>query len=168
MVVMILSLAIGFGVKKEIRQKIVGLGAHVQIMIYDYHNGASEAGPIAPLLWADEVLRFAASQVPPAKTFMGVHFYGYNWTGSHGESINWRQAMQTAERNEAEWQRDESGEAWFRYGPDDRHTVYVADAEGVQTRLQTLYQRHPDLAGISIWSLGGEDPGNWATIRESQ
>ena len=30
------------------------------------------------------------------------------------------------------------------------------------------YMRENDAAGISIWSLGGEDPGNWATIRESQ
>jgi lipoprotein-releasing system permease protein len=47
MVVMILSLAIGFGFKKEIRQKIVGFGAHIQIMNYDY-NQSYETNPISP------------------------------------------------------------------------------------------------------------------------
>ncbi len=144
------------------------LGAAVdefKIMTYDYHHGASPAGPIAPLAWVDRVLRFAATQVPPQKTFMGVHFYGYDWIGSHGESINWRQAMKIAERNQVQWQRDVSGEAWFRYGPDGRHTVYVADAQGLRLRLRTLLARHPDLAGIAIWSLGGEDPENWSVLR---
>ncbi|NPA35271.1 MAG: ABC transporter permease [Chlorobi bacterium] len=47
MVVMILSLAIGFGFKKEIREKITGFGAHIQIMNYDY-NQSYETNPIAP------------------------------------------------------------------------------------------------------------------------
>lgn len=47
MVVMILSLAIGFGFKKEIRQKIVGFGSHIQIMNYDY-NQSYETNPISP------------------------------------------------------------------------------------------------------------------------
>jgi lipoprotein-releasing system permease protein len=47
MVVMILSLAIGFGFKKEIRQKIVGFGAQIQIMNYDY-NQSYETNPISP------------------------------------------------------------------------------------------------------------------------
>ncbi len=47
MVVMILSLAIGFGFKKEIRQKIIGFGSHIQIMNYDY-NQSYETNPISP------------------------------------------------------------------------------------------------------------------------
>ena len=47
MVVMILSLAIGFGFKKEIRQKIIGFGSHIRIMNYDY-NQSYETNPISP------------------------------------------------------------------------------------------------------------------------
>ncbi len=47
MVVMILSLAIGFGFKKEIRQKITGFGSHIQVMNYDY-NQSYETNPISP------------------------------------------------------------------------------------------------------------------------
>jgi len=45
MVVMILSLAIGFGFKREIRDKITGFGSHIQIMSYDY-NYSYETNPI--------------------------------------------------------------------------------------------------------------------------
>ena len=51
MVVMILSVAIGFGFKGEIRDKITGFASHVQVMSYDY-NYSYETNPIS----ADETL----------------------------------------------------------------------------------------------------------------
>lgn len=45
MTVMILSLSIGTGFKREIRNKIVGFGSHVQVMNYDY-NSSFETNPI--------------------------------------------------------------------------------------------------------------------------
>ncbi|MEA3337870.1 MAG: glycosyl hydrolase family 18 protein [Chloroflexota bacterium] len=146
------------------------LGAAVdefKIMTYDYHHGASEAGSIAPLTWVDAVLTYASTQVPPQKTYAGIPLYGYNWTGSHGKSIDWQRAMRTAGTYDANIQRDDSGEAWFTYGPDDRHTVHVGDAKGVETRLAFILAQHPDLAGIAIWRLGGEDPAIWPVIRET-
>ncbi len=45
MVVMILSMAIGTGFKKEIRNKIVGFSSHIQVINYDY-NFSYETNPI--------------------------------------------------------------------------------------------------------------------------
>ncbi len=45
MVVMILSLAIGFGFKREVRDKIIGFGSHIQVLSYDY-NSSYESNPI--------------------------------------------------------------------------------------------------------------------------
>ena len=152
-------------------QDYARLGAAVdefKIMTYDYHWSTSEAGPIAPLDWVDQVLAYAATVVPPEKTYLGVPFYGYDWTGSTGEPLNWRQATKLASQNNAELQRDaSSGEAWFTYG-DGRHTVYFNDAETLRQRLQAAFERHPALAGVAIWALGGEDPENWSLIAFSE
>lgn len=142
------------------------LGAAVdrfKIMTYDYHYGTSEAGPIAPVAWIDDVLTYAATVVSPAKTYMGVHFYGYEWVGASGVGIEWRQAVKRAAQNDATIQRDESSEAWFTYG-DGRFTVYYADVENLRVKLAAIAAAHPDLAGIAIWRLGGEDPENWEAI----
>nr|WP_321405473.1 FtsX-like permease family protein [uncultured Carboxylicivirga sp.] len=45
MVVMILSLSIGLGFKREVRQKIIGFGSHLQVISYDYNN-SYESNPI--------------------------------------------------------------------------------------------------------------------------
>jgi spore germination protein YaaH len=144
------------------------LGAAVdsfKIMTYDFHNGASEAGPIAPLDWVDQVLSYAATVVPPEKTSMGVPVYGYNWTGSRAQSLNWRQSLQLAEQQGVQGQRDPaSGELTFSYD-DGRHTVWFNDGETLAGRLALLRDKHPTVAGIAIWPLGGEDPANWTAIR---
>ncbi len=143
------------------------LGAAVdafKIMTYDYHYGTSEAGPIAPISWIDDVLTYAATVVPPAKTYAGIHFYGYEWVGSSGTGIEWQQAVKTARQQEITPQRDESGEAWFTYDS-GRFTVYYADAENLRVKLAAIEAAHPDIAGIAIWRLGGEDPENWEAIR---
>lgn len=147
-------------------QDWVRLGAAVdefKIMTYDYHWSTSEAGPIAPLEWVDAVLSYAATVVPPGKTWMGVHFYGYDWAGNAAESLEWQQVVKRAERSGADIERDQPGEAWFSYD-DGRHTVYFADAEALAERLAFVFARHPEIAGIAIWRLGGEDARNWQVI----
>jgi spore germination protein YaaH len=139
-----------------------------KIMVYDYHHGAGEAGPIAPLEWADAVLTYAATVVPPAKTTLGVPLYGYDWTGSQGQSLEWRKATALAKQQDAAVQRDPaSGEVFFSYGPEGRHTVYFNDAKTLRARLDYLLARHPDIAGISAWRLGGEDPATWQAVRQA-
>jgi spore germination protein len=143
------------------------LGAVVdefKIMTYDYHYAGGEAGPIAPLEWVGQVLDYAATVVPPELTWVGVHFYGYDWLGNAAEGLEWQQVVKRAGQNAAQIQRDEPGEAWFTYDG-GRHTLYFTDAQALDERLAYVLARHPQLAGIAIWRLGGEDPGNWAVIR---
>lgn len=137
-----------------------------KIMTYDYHWSTSEAGPIAPIEWADQVLDYAASVVPSQKTYLGVHFYGYDWLGKRADALTWLEAQTLVRRHEAQVERDESGEAWFTYNAGAERTVFFADAETVQTKLTAIFARHPDLAGVAIWRLGGEDPQVWETIRK--
>ncbi len=137
-----------------------------KIMTYDYHWSTSEAGPIAPMEWADQVLEYAATVVPPQKTYLGVHFYGYDWLDKNAESLTWMEVQTLIRRYEAQVQRDESGEAWFTYDAGGERTVYFADGESVKAKLTAILNRHPDLAGIAIWRLSGEDPEVWDSIHE--
>jgi spore germination protein len=144
------------------------LGAAVdefKIMTYDYHWSTSDAGPIAPVGWANQVIDYAATVVPPQKTYLGVHFYGYDWLGKNAKSLTWMQVQALIRRYDAQVQRDESNEAWFSYESGGVNTVYFADAQSVEAKLAGVFARHPDLAGIAIWRLGSEDPDNWRVIR---
>jgi spore germination protein YaaH len=95
-----------------------------------------------------------------------MHFYGYDWVGSVGEGLEWREVARLIEREQVTVVRDQPEEPWFTYDG-GRRTVYFTDAAAVGARVAAIRARHPNLAGIAIWRLGGEDPGNWPALRHA-
>ncbi|MEA3340918.1 MAG: glycosyl hydrolase family 18 protein, partial [Chloroflexota bacterium] len=142
-----------------------------RVMTYGYHWGTSEPGPIAPLWWMEDVIEFAASLVPPNRIYVGLHFYGHDWSGGSSSSLTWEgaQALIAAHGAATQW-KTASGwgravsEPWFTYTDDAGHTheVWYADETSISARLRLVGQY--GLGGISVWRLGGEDPGNWSAI----
>jgi spore germination protein YaaH len=150
-------------------QDYARLGAAVdmfKVMTYDYSWSTSEAGPIAPVSWAHDVIAYATSVVPAEKVYLGLHFYAYDWLGASGESKVWDQVQVLLGRHDPEVERDESNEGHFVYGDYRPRTVYFADALSLQTKLDAIFADFPTLGGVSIWRLGGEDPANWDVLRD--
>lgn len=137
-----------------------------KIMVYDYSSAPGEAGPIAPVDWAQEVMDYAVSVAPAEKVYLGLPFYGYNYAAGGKRSLTWIGTQALMARYDAVLQRDANNEAWFTFESGGLHTVYINDALATKTKVTALFARHPDLAGVSIWVLGGEDPENWTVLRE--
>jgi spore germination protein len=143
-----------------------------KIMTYDYSNpNKREPGPIGPPLWSSDVLAYAATVTDLSKVRLGLHFYGYRWQRSDVASITWEGAQRaiesynlTIERNPADM------EAWFQLKVPGlpAQTYYVADAAGLEYKLGMILTNFPDLGGVAIWGLGGEDPANWDVLRDYQ
>lgn len=49
----------------------------LRIMTYDY--ATSRPGPIGPLFWAEDALKYATSLIPSSQIFLGVAGYGRDW-----------------------------------------------------------------------------------------
>lgn len=57
-----------------------GIAEHIdrlRVMTYDY--ATSRPGPIGPLFWAEDAMKYAVSVMPASKIFMGVAGYGRDW-----------------------------------------------------------------------------------------
>lgn len=137
-----------------------------KIMVYDYNSGNDSDGPVAPVFWAEEVINYAAKLVPPEKTYLGLPFYGYDRGPGSATSLTWMAAQALIKRNEVQVLRDESNEAYFSYGTGSPRNVYFNDALATETKVKAIWDKHPNLAGVSIWVLGGEDPENWTVLRK--
>ena len=149
------------------------LGAAVdefKVMIYDYHWRTSPSGPIAPLDWIDDVLTYARQAVPANKIWLGIPFYGYNWVEQKGKGLVWATADELIRQHRPITRRDlSSGELYFSYTVGDvQHTVYVPDARAIALKVRLARQRHPGIAGVAIWRLGGESPDHWAAIQREK
>jgi spore germination protein len=137
----------------------------VRIMTYEYHWSTSEAGPIAPVDWVNQVLWFARSVIPSHKIMEGVPLYGYDWLGRSGTPIVFEEAMALSAQHGATVKWDTtSASPWFEYvAQRKRHTAWFENAASVDAKL-ALTGSH-DIGGVTLWRLGGEDPATWLALR---
>jgi spore germination protein YaaH len=152
--------------------KRIGASAdRVRVMTYAYHGCTSEAGPIAPQWWMEDVMVHATSIIPPNKVYAGIHFYGHDWSDGSCESVTWKTARErsTAYAGFRQWEGSSGwghdvAEPWFTYtdAAGQQHEVWYADGESVRARL-ALVEKY-GLGGIAVWRLGGEDPAKWRAI----
>jgi spore germination protein YaaH len=137
----------------------------VRLMGYDYHWATSPSGPIAPVSWLTQVLRYAKTQIPAAKIILGVPYYGYDWSGGHGASVTWRQAIQVAGHYHAQLRYDADSQApWFRYTDSTGHvhTVWFEDARSAQAKFSLA--RRAGIGGVYLWMYGNPDPATWSAL----
>lgn len=139
----------------------------VRLMTYEYHWSTSEAGPIAPITWVADVLRFARSVIPPERIVQGVPFYGYDWIGRSGTPQVWEDVMTQVERHRVSVNWDATSAApWFEYGSGrERHTVWFENALSVEGKLHV--GRAHGIGGVMLWRLAGEDPAVWPALRSA-
>jgi spore germination protein len=139
----------------------------VRLMGYDYHWARSAPGPIAPLGWLRDVLRYAKTQIPADKIVLGVPLYGYDWSAGHGTAISWLQALRLSRGYHAAPRYDTRVQApWFSYTDAEgrKHTVWFENA--ASSRAKFGVAQGAGIAGVYLWMFGYEDAGTWAALRQ--
>lgn len=135
----------------------------VQIMTYDRHSPSSGPGPISPNDWVSRVAQFAASVIPPAKVYLGVPGYGYDWTagGATTTVTDPEAAAEAAQRGITPALQASSGELHFQYrgAAGGLHTVWFESPSGIAAKAQMV--AHLGLGGLALWTLGDEQPSFW-------
>lgn len=138
-----------------------------KVMTYDYSRSNSDPGPLAPLPWMQEVLRYWRSKVPAEKLLTGIPFYGYDWSLKTDDDVGivWDGVQQIKSKFDTKDGFDlTAAEPYITYddgsGP---RIVYYQDANSVKRKVETA--KDAGSAGIAIWVLGSEDPANMGVIR---
>jgi spore germination protein len=146
------------------------LGAAVdefKVMTYAFSGGWSKPGPQMPLYWAKQVLTFARSKVAARKVYMGMPFFGFDWKGSTATYVLWKNVHAAQRKYGGTIGRDAaSGEAVLRYtdAAGAAHVVYFQDTIAVKRKTAWMSTKRPQIAGMAIWVMGGEDPALWPEI----
>ncbi len=151
--------------------RLVAAADTFRIMTYDYTGRDEPPGPISPLPWVLDVLAYAESVTHLHNVRMGLHFYGYSWQRGTppAQAITWASLNNWIDNFGVEIERDPTDmEAMldFKVTGLPRQTVYVADLIGLDFKLAAVEEAFPALGGVSIWGIGGEQPGMWDTLRD--
>jgi spore germination protein len=139
----------------------------VRLMGYDYHWAGSAPGPIAPVGWLRDVLRYAKTQIPADKIVLGIPLYGYDWSGGHAAVVSWLQALRLSREHHVAPRYDTQAQApWFSYtdSAGRKHTVWFENA--ASSRAKFAVAQGAGIGGVYLWMFGYEDTGTWAALRQ--
>jgi spore germination protein len=137
-----------------------------KIMTYSYSGSWSGPGPQAPLAWVDRVLSFAERKVPARKVSMGVPYFGFDWHGGAVSTVSASMGAALAARYHVAIGRDPGSQEATLHLSDAgvTHEVFFQDQAAITAKLALLRERHPRIAGISIWVMSQEAAGFWPLI----
>ncbi|WP_026965521.1 LysM peptidoglycan-binding domain-containing protein [Alicyclobacillus pomorum] len=144
----------------------------VPVMTYDYNWAGSTAGPIAPLPWDEQVLKYVTSQIPANKVLLGIGTYGYDWyTGdnNYAKTLTLSQIdtlIQNANLTPS-WDSADSV-PYLKYTDSNHvtHTIYYENQASIQDKLALA--KEYGVAGIAFWKAGFEDTAFWNTITQNK
>lgn len=129
-----------------------------RIMGYDWtHNSTTGPGPISPVYWLEEIVKYGVLNISAEKIVLGLPLYGYQWGENGTKALTWEQAADIINTNNLQpiWD-DESKENKFLFNGME---TWYHDAKTVKERMK-IAQKYK-LQGVAFWRLGGEDPEIW-------
>ncbi|MBR5485445.1 MAG: LysM peptidoglycan-binding domain-containing protein [Oscillospiraceae bacterium] len=143
---------------------------HVTVMTYEWGYSMGPPMAVAPLDQVERVIKYAVSQIPSQKIFMGIPNYGYDWTlpytsGRAALTISNTGAVAIAAEYGAEIQFDEKSQTPYFYYTDksgSQHVVWFEDARSIYSKL--LLAAKYNLGGVSYWTINRPFPQNWEII----
>jgi spore germination protein len=141
---------------------------HLIIMAYDYHYAGGPPGPVAPINWIENVIRYAKTQVKATQLILGVNAYGYDWYSPN------EKARAVVMRNVPAWLASKGiSLAWdpvasapyvrYRGSSGEELEAWLENAQSIKQKM-TLVKTH-GLAGLAWWRMGYEDDSFWEALQ---
>jgi spore germination protein YaaH len=157
--------------QRNVAQDYAAIGKvadEVRLMGYDYHWATSDPGPIAPVNWIQDVLRYAVGVIPPSKIILGVPMYGYDWVDGTGTPVAWLQAFRLATQYHATIRFDSASQTpYFSYtdAKGQYHQVWFENAASATAKLDVA--RNSAIGGVYLWLYGYEDTNVWPALHQA-
>jgi spore germination protein YaaH len=163
----------------------------LRIMAYDFST--TSPGPIGPLVWTEDAVKYAVSQMPASKVFLGIPGYGRDWvTKVEGvcpaafassvvvgakAAVVMREALNLATNNNAiPTYNPTHAESTFTYkktyiDPTNsaisciaNRTVWFPDERSYAARTNLVGKYR--LGGIAVWTFGMENVAAMSAVRD--
>lgn len=132
----------------------------VILMTYDYRNSSTDAGPIAPYWWVDEVINYALNNgIPADKALLGIDFYGYDWIGNtEAQSLTLDEVINKLGGQPYRFDEGSLSPNYIYNKNGVEHTIWFENSDSIDLKLKLA--RMYRLKGVAFWRIG--------TITESQ
>jgi len=141
------------GVLGQDLEEIGKLADEVRIMVYDKHSASTQSGPIAPISWIKDVVKYNAKLIDNEKIVIGIPSYGYIWTESYSKGLQYDEFQNYIKNTEYTKHIDtDSGELVFTT---DDYEGWLSDSNAMKNKIDEV--RSLGFNRFIIWHLGGMD-----------
>ena len=146
----------------------------VLLMTYDWGKALGPFTSVAPVNMMREVFDYSVTKISPAKTYIGIPTYGYDWTLQPKNGITIvhflsnEAAINLAIEKKTEIHYDEVSQAPFYYYTENygtniiNHIVWFEDARSIDAKVRLVPEY--GFRGISILNVMSDFPQLWLVI----
>lgn len=143
---------------------------HVLIMTYEWGYAYGPPMAVAPVNNVESVIKYAVTEIPADKIFMGVPMYGYDWRlpfvkgETKGISLSPQQALYKASKVGTDIMYDNTAQSPYYYYTSDNkeHVVWFEDGESINAKMDIVEKY--GLKGCGFWSINRYFPQCWLVI----
>jgi len=126
----------------------------IMIMCYNYSSKTSRPGPICPVFWLNNIIKFAKSQIPLDKIGIALGTYGYDWSNKETVTLNLKQAKYLIETSgvKLKWDKKSQSPYFIYYKNGVEHKAWFENEKSFAQKLKVI-EKHK-IRNIGIWHLG--------------
>jgi spore germination protein YaaH len=137
----------------------------ISLMTYDDPNSV---GPVASLLYVNEVLDYVKDKISPEKLSLGIPLYNWGWRANPFQKVTaygtYDGLLYVKKNFQHESGFDEIlGGAWLTYfWQNKQYQIWYQDKQSFENKLDVINKNN--FKGFSSWVLGVEDPDIWSAL----
>lgn len=136
----------------------------VRVMIYDFHNGVTEPGPVTPLDYLEKVVRYSQEMIPREKLIVALPVYGYDWKNGGADAVTFEQAEERLAARSVPSTRDDMSFSLRAEYEDNGYQREIWYEDAVSVIKKVAVSRRLGVNRFCFWRLGGEDPEIWEKL----
>ena len=144
------------------------------LMAYDQHHAETKPGPNSSQKWIEAAVFDMTSKLPANKIILAIPAFGHDWQldkknkVTKSTDVTYQQAIANAKNSDAtiDFDNDSYNLDYQYYDSENQlHQVYFVDAA---TNFNSIrFATEVNLAGTTLWRLGGEDIRLWSFYDKS-
>lgn len=148
---------------------------YVVLMGYDEHwSGSSTPGPVASFPWVRSGLDTLLKDVPAEKIILALPFYNRDWTLNRNGTAVSSEDISLVDQDvrlhrlgvRPVWNSTLGQYTGDYYKNGITHRIWLEEARSLSLKYKMAMDRQ--IAGFAYWSIGGETPDIWTSLRNTE
>lgn len=144
----------------------------ITLMSYDQHSQGTTPGPTANIQWVESTIKYALHNTPAGKLSLGIPVYSGYWkTTGVGNSVkvvlahkSYSDVLAILKKHNVNLTWDPINQIHYAFFNHDWLNEYIFAEDAQSFKAKYDLAKKFNLRGVSVFSIGSEDPNIWNVL----